>query len=243
MKLGIFGDIHGNSVALKAVLEALDEAGVDQLFCTGDVVGYGPNPQECIELLAERQIPSAMGNHDYYVINFGRSQTRIHQDARTSLEWTQSILPRSCFEWLFQLPRMLTAEGLQIIHSTHVLKPRWRYVVSPQAAAESFMFQSSQISFNGHTHIPLVATHRSGCPVRVTYLRSGRLRESWQSLVGVGSVGQPRDGDPRAAAVIYDSEIRDVRLLRIPYDIDAVKVAIADAGLPSSLAERLEQGH
>lgn len=243
MKIGILGDIHANLAALKAVLKELDAEGVDKIFSTGDVVGYGPFPEACIEILQEREVSTVMGNHDDYVTSFDNKRQRIHEDARMAIAWTQRVLPKECKEWLMSLPRMIEWEGIQFVHSSHVLKPKWRYVVNPLVAVENFMMQTSHLSFNGHTHIPILATHNHGCPARVNYLKSCRLPgPDCLKLVGVGSVGQPRDGDPRAATVVYDTKTFDLKLIRAQYDYKSTQKAILEVGLPPSLAERLELG-
>ncbi len=242
MKLGILGDIHGNLAALQAVLEAFDTEGVEKIFCAGDVVGYGPQPRECIELVRERKIECAMGNHDEYVTQLGRDDWRITEDAKIAIVWTQNILSSKELQWLACLPRLVRYKGVEILHGSHVPSPRWRYVLNERTAAENFLFQNNLLTFNGHTHLPLLVKHRSGSAPVLTHLRSFYVRPGQRFLVGVGSVGQPRDQDPRACAVVYDTESDHIRLLRVPYDIDATRKRIREAGLPESLAVRLAIG-
>jgi predicted phosphodiesterase len=239
VKIGIFGDIHGNLVALEAVLDRLRQEGVERMFCTGDVVGYGPSPNECIERIQMEKIPSVMGNHDEYATQLTRKDWKIRQEARTAILWTQQALTGRNLRWLAMLPRIVEAEGIQVVHGSHIPWPRWRYVLNRVSAAENFLFQKANVSFNGHSHVPLLVSHRDGLMPRISQLRDFVVAPGRQFLISVGSVGQARDGDARASAVTYDTEKGLVHLLRIPYDVDKVHRQILDAGLPEALAARL----
>jgi len=243
VKLGIIGDIHSNLSGLESVLEAMRIEHVDTIVCAGDVVGYGASPRRCIELLQALSIPCVMGNHDEYVTQADRTEWRIRTEAQEVILWTRRILPSSHLEWLASLPRSIEIAGVQIVHSSHLLWPPWRYIVNALGVASTFMFQRTQVSFNAHTHVPILATHRCGSPPRVKMLSTGELDpKAERFLIGVGSVGQPRDGDPRASAVIFDTDKRHVRLLRVPYNVGEAQEEIRRAGLPESLAERLACG-
>ena len=244
MRLAVLSDIHGNAPALHAVLGMLDGQNVDRFVCPGDVVGYGASPAECIDTMRRRGIQCVMGNHDEYVTQRGAEDTwRIREAARESILWTQSVLHQDDVEWLAALPSLVNVGPFQVVHGSPLYWPRWRYVTNPEKAASGFLFQKARIAFNGHTHLPILAAHRRGQVPTVTRLKSGRLPpEGGKFLIGVGSVGQPRDRAPRASAVIVDSETLDLRLMRVPYDINESQRRIREAGLPDTLAERLAEG-
>lgn len=244
MRLAVLSDIHGNAPALRAVLAMLDEQAVDQYVCSGDVVGYGPSPAECIDIIRERRIRCVLGNHDEYVTQHGAEDSwNIRDTAKESILWTQSVLDSDSVNWLGALPMMIDAGPFQIVHASPLYWPRWRYITNPDKAAPAFLFQKARIAFNGHTHLPILAAHRRGRPPVVTRLKSGRLPPGdGKFLIGVGAVGQPRDKDPRASVVLVDSETLDLRLMRVPYDISETQRRIRQAGLPQQLADRLAEG-
>lgn len=241
MKIGIIGDIHANLDALLAVLEALDSVSVDAILCTGDVVGYGACPRECIDIIRELEIPCAQGNHDEYTSQVGQDWL-IQPDARIVIHWNQEVLPESSIEWLAALPRVVEFEGMEILHSSHVWWPEWPYVINDRTAVENFLFQASRLTFNGHSHVPLCVSHLPGKRPHLGLLRNMFLPRKQRLLIGVGSVGQPRDGDPRTACVVYDSQEDSIRILRVPYDIAAAQQRIRKAGLPEELGNRLAVG-
>lgn len=245
MKIAVISDIHANATAFESVLRALDEEAPDRILCAGDVVGYGPHPRQCIEMVRQRGIPCVLGNHDEYTSQIGMQDLwQIREEAKTSIVWSQSMLSDHHIQWLRNLPRMIDVEGIQIVHGSHALWPPWRYVTNSAKAAQNFLFQGRQIAFNGHTHVPLLAMHRRGLPAQVIPLTSCRLprNEASRVLVGVGSVGQPRDGDCRASFVLLDTEKSTLRLRRVEYDVAEVQNDIQAAGLPGKLAQRLSAG-
>jgi len=241
VRIGVIGDIHSNFTALKAVLQALDDVGVDTICCVGDVVGYGPHPNQCVELLRQRQIPCVKGNHDEYATQ-GRREWLIRPEARVAIEWTQDVLTDDHKQWLRQLPRAIWLEDIELLHSSHALYPSWRYVFNEETAMENFLLQSAEVCFNAHTHLPLFAWHQPGSKPHISVLENMFLPRERSVLIGVGSVGQPRDGDPRSAAVIYNSKTKSVSLRRIAYDVSLTQADITKAKLPAFLATRLGRG-
>lgn len=154
MRLAVISDIHGNAPALRAVLENLRNHKPDRIVCAGDVVGYGPCPRECIDLVRDHNIPCVLGNHDEYTTQIGAHETwHIRPAAMESILWTQQALDTDRVAWLAALPRTLEIDGLQIVHSSHLYCPRWDYVTNPEKAAGSFLFQKTRVAFNGHTHL------------------------------------------------------------------------------------------
>jgi predicted phosphodiesterase len=241
MRIGIIGDIHGNIDALTAVLLALDRLNVSSILCTGDIVGYGACPKECIDLIRELAIPSVKGNHDTYTTEKD-GHWIIRPEAREVILWNQKHLPADHIEWLRKLPRRLEFDGIAVVHASNVWHPEWPYVINERTAVHNFLFQRNQVCFNGHTHVPVCVLHQPGRRVELDRLRNMFLPRRSRVLIGVGAVGQPRDEDPRAAAVVYNTQDRSVRLLRVPYDVEAAQSRIIKAGLPRKLADRLAIG-
>ena len=241
-KVGFLSDIHGNLEALQAVLEVLDDEACDALVCGGDLVGYGASPAECVGLIREREIPCLLGNHDEYVtLLMDPRLDRLRDDIKRSVEWTQSVLPMDDLKWLSQLPRQLEAEDFSMVHGAFGPKP-WVYCTNEKSLTHNFEYQDVPLGFCGHSHMPLIALYREGEPPVIDFVRQTPIPDSPKVMINVGSVGQPRDRDPRAACLVLELETRVVRLLRVPYDIAAAQQKIREAGLPERFAERLEIG-
>lgn len=244
-KLAIISDIHGNSVALERVLATIDEQGADMIVCTGDIVGYGPRPKECIDALRERGIPCLLGNHDQYVTLLMDSRVeRLREEVRVSVEWTQGQLPMDHLKWLAGLPMRFDVEELDFsfVHGAFGPKP-WIYCNSSKCFEASFAHQDVPLGFCGHSHVPAIGLYDATTDeVSVKYLRKTTIPEVSKVMVNVGSVGQPRDKDPRAAFVFFTVEARELELVRVPYDIAQTQAQIREAGLPDKAAARLEEG-
>jgi len=243
MLVGIMGDVHGNVDALSATLDAFDRLAVKKIFCCGDVVGYGGAPGTCIDLLRERRIPTTRGNHDAYTVEPGKYNIyHVRHEANIAIEWTRQVLREDQMEWLRSLPMVLKTNDFMVTHASCQPYPPWVYVMGPRTAAMQVLFQPQQLCFNGHSHVPLIVSHRPGKTVMMDYLHDSELPKQGMVMVGVGAVGQPRDGDWRASAVLYDTNTRKVTLLRVPYDVATAQKRIRDAGLPAFLADRLAEG-
>jgi predicted phosphodiesterase len=241
-KVGLLSDIHGNRAALEAVLETLDAEACQALICLGDIVGYGPSPAECVQLIRQRGIPCVLGNHDQYVTTFLNPRLeKLREDVRVSIEWTQAQLAIGDLTWLAQRPMRLGAEGFSVVHGAFGPKP-WVYCASEKSLTHNFVFQDVALGFCGHSHIPLVARYRPDAAPLVDPLQTLALPEAPKTMVNIGSVGQPRDRDPRACCVTYEIESRSLRVLRVEYDVEDTQARIRAAGLPESFAERLAQG-
>lgn len=242
MLTAVFGDIHANYEALTAVLQALSDLRVGRLFCTGDVVGYGASPRECIELLQGLGVTCVRGNHDDYTSHTDGREWRIRPEAREAITWTRSQLGAEHLAWLHSLPYVHRDEDFSLVHASHVYTPQWPYILNERAAIQNFLFQPGHLSFCGHSHVPVYVVHRAGHRPELELLRNVLLPRRHRVAVGVGAVGQPRDNDPRACAVIYDSAVRSVRVVRVPYDVVGAQRRIRLAGLPEDLADRLALG-
>ncbi len=241
MKIGLLSDIHGNLPALKAVLKKLRQEGCEKLFCGGDIVGYGAFPEECVNLLRENDVTSVRGNHDHMVAHPGREMS-LRSEVQKAITWSREQLSDETLHWLGNLPLELEAELVNMVHASHLIRPEWHYVVDGKGVCSNFLFQTHAISFNGHTHLPLLAQHKRKNRPRLIHLQELELPKGGRYLINVGSVGQPRDHDPRAACVIYEPEKGYVALHRVEYDILQAQEAIRKARLPRFFATRLSEG-
>ena len=242
MLYGIIGDIHGNIDALEAVYARLMDMRVDKVLCTGDVVGYGAAPGECIEFLRSRGISTVLGNHDYHTAFPERDMVGIRDEAMKVFKWNQRVLSKEQISWLAELPREIEVDGMVIRHGSSVPYPEWDYVISIRSASMHFLFQRGPLCFNSHSHVPVIGLHRRGCPVIFSMFRNMVLPKGMDVMVGVGAVGQPRDGDSRACFIVYNSEEKKIERIRVEYDISMAQQRIFKAKLPEVLAFRLAAG-
>ena len=243
MKYGILGDIHANLSALRAVLEQMDEAGIDTLVSVGDVVGYGAAPSECIALLRERGAIVVKGNHDAACVDELDDRT-FNPYARAAVAWTRTQLSADEKRWLRGLPLVATLEHCQVAHGTLHRPELFDYILSLSDADPSLDEMTRPVCFVGHSHIPLTVMRFVDEPERTAYTVEPEidLRETAKALINVGSVGQPRDENPDTAYALFDAAEKHASILRIPYDIEAEVDRIAAAGLPQVLGERLRIG-
>ncbi|WP_152039477.1 metallophosphoesterase family protein [Salinigranum salinum] len=218
MRLGVVSDVHGNRVALEAVLD--DMPAVDRLVCAGDVVGYNPWPAECVAAVRNREIPTVMGNHDRAVAS--GTAFRFNSMAKAGVEYARDHLDDDALAWLAELPdeRTLLDGRVKVVHGHPDDPDRYTY---PADFAPGLL-DGEELLVMGHTHVQHHAVFGEGM------------------LVNPGSVGQPRDGDPDAAYAVVDLDEREVEERRVTYDIDRVVEAIEDAGLPGRLGQRLYEG-
>lgn len=243
MKYGILGDIHANLSALRAVLERMDESGVDTLVSVGDVVGYGAAPSECIALLRERGAIVVKGNHDAACVDELDDRT-FNPYARAAVAWTRKQLSADEKRWLRGLPMVATLEHCQVAHGTLHRPELFDYILSLSDADPSLDDMTRPVCFVGHSHIPLTVMRFVDEPERTAYTCEPEidLSETLKALINVGSVGQPRDENPDAAYALFDAQHERASILRIPYDIETEIARIAAAGLPHVLGERLRIG-
>ena len=238
----ILGDIHANIDALEAVLADAREQGVTDYASVGDVVGYNAAPAECIRIVRdELKCPVVCGNHDHYVAYVEESLADFHPAAASVVEWTRTRLSPEDMQWLHDLPPSRPVMGFTIVHATLDMPLRWGYVFETVQAEANFVYQRTPLCFHGHTHVPIIYERRISGIDRYDPV-DFKLELGQRLFINVGSVGQPRDGDPRASYVIYDTASRTVRFRRVEYDIAAAQARIREAGLPERLAERLAAG-
>jgi predicted phosphodiesterase len=240
MKYAILGDIHANLEALKAVLDDAAEQGVTNFACTGDVVGYNADPKACLQLIKKKNIQVVQGNHDYYA-SCNESMELFTPMAQKSIRWTRKQLSAFERKYLRHLPLIVDIEEFTIVHSSLSNPHRWNYIFKRRAADANFRNQFNAVCFYGHTHVPL-AFVKGENSLEKGFYTTLQIKPSYQYLINVGSVGQPRDRDPRAAYVIYDLEKQTVTMRRVDYEIPQTQKKVRAAGLPFRNALRLAHG-
>ncbi|MFH1006357.1 MAG: metallophosphoesterase family protein [Candidatus Latescibacterota bacterium] len=240
MRYGVISDIHGNLEALNAVLGCLSRERIYRYVCIGDLVGYGANPNECVALVRELSDWVIAGNHDWVSVGLTDSNT-FNSDARKAALWTARALTEEHRNYLIGLPLYRRDGQALFVHATPEDPDRWRYIPSPGEAAKHLAQLGPPVCFIGHSHRPMVFALND--KEQVLVLRTGfRIKTDWKYLINVGSVGQPRDGDPRASYAVYDTEDASVRIARVAYDIERAQQKIRAAGLPAVEAQRLAYG-
>jgi predicted phosphodiesterase len=240
MKYAIIGDIHGNLEAFEVVLADCREQKVTHYACVGDVVGYNANPKECLDIVRQMDIPCVKGNHDEYCSDDVNLEG-FNPHAGEAVVWTRKQLTEDDRKWLRELKYIRLVATFTLVHATLDGPQRWGYVFDKLAAAASFPYQNTQCCFFGHTHVP-VAFIRDTAGVRGGTYSKFRVEAGRKYFVNVGSVGQSRDGVPKATYVIYDMDASTIELRRLDYDIPKAQAKIRAAGLPERLAERLAYG-
>ena len=232
MKYAIISDIHGNLEALTVVLDEIKRRTVDEIICLGDIVGYGPNPAECITTLRDLRIPCLAGNHDVATHDKGVRST-FSPLARLAIEWTTGKLVEPDIAWLRKLPYTLLRDELTFVHASPFEPEEFHYILDADDAAENFDSFTTQLCFVGHTHQPAIFCEDMTGRTVVLGTRA---------IVNVGSVGQPRDGDARACFGIFDADAWTFAFVRLAYPVDMTAGKIYSAGLPRQLGERLVFG-
>ncbi|MSQ25618.1 MAG: metallophosphoesterase [Dehalococcoidia bacterium] len=243
MRAVIVSDIHSNLAALQAVLEDAAREGYDELWCLGDLVGYGPLPNQCVALMQTKAARCLAGNHDLGVLGaVPLDDFNVH--AAAANRWTAGVLEEEARAYLSSLASRQDFDGVTLAHGSP-RDPVWEYVVSPYIAAASFAAFAGNVCFLGHSHLPLLCCEPPhGTPLRLLAGQAGRrVPLTGRCIVNPGSVGQPRDGDPRAAYAIYeDAPASAIEFRRVAYDVAATQTLMRQASLPAYLIERLAQG-
>ncbi|MGQ9678110.1 MAG: metallophosphoesterase family protein [bacterium] len=239
--LGVISDIHGNLEALSVVLKLFQERGVQRILCAGDIVGYGPDPARCVETIQKIGAKAVAGNHEWGVL--GRTKIEFfNPSAATAIRWTLSQLSPAQIEYLGNLPLIYQFGPIHIVHAVPSDPVSWEYLMTLEDMAAEMGAFTSDICIVGHTHIPMALERVSGSKAQMIHKDSFYLREDAKYLLNVGSVGQPRDEDPRACCLILDLTERWVSFYRLEYDLRATQDKMLKAGLPARLVERLSHG-
>jgi diadenosine tetraphosphatase ApaH/serine/threonine PP2A family protein phosphatase len=240
LRYAIVSDIHGNLEALRAVLADCRER-ADGVLCLGDTVGYGADPLPCVELVAERAQAIVSGNHEYAVA--GRLDLAwFNRYARAAAEWTRERLDDDHRAYLGALPLTADVGDATLVHASPAQPDEWDYLVTAEDGFAAFSHFTTRWCFVGHSHTPGAWSLGSSGPEHHPGAVSMQSERGRRYIVNVGSVGQPRDRDPRAAYGVWDVEAGRVEIRRVAYDVAIARNKITEAGLPRFLAERLSAG-
>ena len=232
MLIGLISDVHGNLPALQVVLKELKQQKVDRTICLGDTVGYGPFPNECVELVRKNCAIVLKGNHDSGLVG-ETPLDDFNQHGLTAILWSQKVVTPENAAFLRGLPLTTVEYDITVAHASPLDPSSWRYILTMPAAEENFSAFATRLCFIGHTHVPVII----GEDASINKFSKGN-----RFIINVGSVGQPRDGNPDAAFGVYDTDNESYVLARAPYDIKKTAEAIRSIGLPDFLAKRLFQG-
>jgi len=236
--IAIISDIHANLEALETALAYIQQRKITTIVSLGDIVDYGPRPNECVELVKKKCNISLMGNHDHAVVG-GTDIRYFNIYAQQSVLWTRQHLLKSNLDYLSHLPFTHEENQVLYVHSTPLHPEEWDYILSNTEAQYYFKYTNYPLIFIGHSHFPVIFSHNQGMlEPKTTKLDLTHDRY----IVNVGSVGQPRDGDPRLCFVIFDPQEATVEYVRLQYNIDKTAEEIRKVGLPDYLANRLYRG-
>ena len=241
MRYAVISDIHGNLEAFQAVLSALSGELIDGYLFVGDVVGYGANPKECIKLLKGLDpLTAVVGNHEWGVL--GKLETAYFNElAQDAILWTKKTLDQEDAVYLGSFPLVYEDERITLVHGTLNMPEEFYYTFDTEDAYVTLSQMKNPLCFVGHSHVPGIFTYDRS---KVGYLErmETRIDGELRYLVNIGSIGQPRDGDPRASFAVYDDEKMTVEIKRVEYDVQKAVEKILRAGLPPKLAYRLAEG-
>jgi predicted phosphodiesterase len=241
LRYALISDIHANLQALIAVFSHVDTQHVDSIICLGDMVGYGPSPNECISLISQRCNIILTGNHDFACIDDGEKE-RFNQYARIAIEWTIDQLN---IESLAALENIKLTESIKpylFVHSSPDYPSEWNYIISMNHAITNFTAFDEQACFFGHTHVPVIFCKRAAGIYEIIDDPTIVLKPNEKYLINVGSVGQPRDGNTDASYSILDCSTQEYTNFRVPYNLKATQTKMEEMGLPSFLINRMTHG-
>lgn len=244
MRYAVISDIHSNLEALEAFLKKVDTLGINEILCLGDVVGYNANPNECCAIMRERNARCIMGNHDSRAIGL-EDTFGFNRYAEEAVLWTGRELTEENRNFLKNLPRSLIIENkFLVVHGW--VNDTDRYIIGESATRENFELMKQfippvKLCFFGHTHVPVVYVE-GGEKADGSAIGPLRLSDKDSCLINPGSIGQPRDSDPRASFLVYDSKKSTIQFHRVEYDIKTAAEKVIAANLPRRLAERLRLG-
>lgn len=240
MRYGIISDIHGNLEALEAVLKRCTAEAIDVYYCLGDIVGYGANPKECLARIRSVNAVCVAGNHDWAVAG-KLNPSYFNPVAKDAVSWTQKQLSPDEIKFLNTLGLVIKEDNAVFVHAMLSEPEYFHYMIYKSEAEENFHLMERPLCFIGHTHTPQIIRFKDNT-VECLEETAIAVEPEIKYIINAGSVGQPRDGNPQAAFVIYDSQRRDIKIRRVPYNISAAQEKILRAGLPAALAHRLESG-
>ena len=238
MRVAVISDIHANLHALEAVADAIEAEGPDEIWCVGDVVGYGPQPNPCCDWTAEHADLCIAGNHDLGVLGT-LDLAYFSDDAAVAALWTRAVLSEGAHDYLARLELSAEREPVALYHASP-RDPVWEYVLTWEAAREAIEDSAGEVTIVGHSHVPLAIGEGDEVGGHASGGTEVDLDGRW--LLNPGSVGQPRDGDPAAAWLLLDLDGRHASFRRVPYDVERTQAEMRAVGLPEVLAERLAHG-
>ena len=240
MRYAILSDIHGNLEALESVLKACRQEGARSIFCSGDIVGYGANPSECVELIRQHKIISVAGNHDWAAI--GKFSTKdFNIQAKMAIEWTENKLSQEDKCFLNDLPTIFKNTDFVMVHGTLYKPENFIYLTDILQAQDTFYLMDRNICFVGHSHVPQIYIHTQE-KIIFSKTLTEYIDKKYKYIVNAGSVGQPRDNQPTASFCIFDPDLERVEIKRVMYDVKKAQQKILEAQLPEFLAYRLTIG-
>lgn len=241
-KIAVLSDIHSNLHALEAVIAECKRRKINRFVCLGDIVGYGARPAECLKLIRSLKCPTVIGNHDFYVAHEGTCGD-LNEYAQAGVEYSISHLSTAAKKWLGDLPEIIIADTVTLVHASLPEPLDWDYIFDGEDARQTMLAQTTPLCFYGHTHVPKLFV-QSGAPTPEALGGSKfRLSREGRYLINPGSVGQPRGGgDPRARFAVFHPAEMTVEFVQVEYDVEGAAEAIREAGLPEFLAERLVMG-
>ncbi len=243
MRYGILGDIHGNTIALDAVLKEMAKEGVDRYIQVGDLVGYGADPTGVIDRVLDLKPLVVCGNHDLAAINRLDIQY-FNNYAREAIYWTRKNLPKKYVKYIEGLKLVEVEDSVTVVHGALYRPEEFDYIQTTIDARNTIDIMETKLCFVGHSHIPVAFLQKKDSPDKIAYTFDSDIEvRGWDKvLINVGSIGQPRDENPKSAYCIYDTDQEKAWIRRVAYDIDAEAEKILKAGLPRVLAERLRLG-
>jgi predicted phosphodiesterase len=232
MRIAIISDIHSNLEALTKALETIDQRPIDEIICLGDIVGYGANPNECVELIRQRCSIVIKGNHEEAIENISITED-FSDDARTAIVWTRNNLTDEHFKYISTLPLYHMKDDILFVHASPCHPEKWEYIFQENDAIKAFHCFLGSICFLGHTHIPEMFSPAG---------RVHKLTKGERFLINVGSIGQPRDQNTQLSFGILDTDVWGYENIRSSYDVETAVMKILSANLPSNLGHRLLKG-
>ncbi len=243
MRYAVLSDIHGNLVALEAVLDDLSETEIDRYLCLGDIVGYGPRPNQCCDLIRDLDAVSVRGNHDEAAVDPEKAEW-FTAPARACILWTRDRLREDNLEYLSELPPRQTIDDITLCHGS--IPDPGHYTVTPADAMLSFRYMETSVAFFGHTHYSEWFINRGDEQLPMEYPQPNggtlQIEDDARYLINPGAVGQPRDSNEKAAYAVYDDDAASVEIHRIEYNIERTALQMKEAGLPEAMYARLWLG-